>query len=977
MADRSSKKGTTPATPESGLERRQVLKMGAGLAALGLGSSLRGQEPETAAATTTLPTQEPAAAQPAAPVPSAEGLLDPRTLRVETWLEPWTWRPEEWPEEPLYLHVVEHLVPGPASLAGNPNPKIFSFGGNSPAPTIRMRGDGTLRIKLLNHLGLDQGFAKVGPGPDPAELPREVRAEVCVPFNRRRGIDREDPTRCPLFFDQPEEFFGVVPFMRVPSWAVREHANGQHSAHVTNLHTHGLHVTPNANPDGTQSDNVLLRVLSRPDWQARQRAEDPILRFLGPNERVGKVDFVYRLGNVMRSHGQRHDLPPQPQPPGTHWYHPHAHGSTHDQVASGMAGFLILEGDVDLAVNRLLTGEDRPDPQEKTGPRDYRERLILIQRAEMPPLDRDAGPKTEHLKKAPAALDPSRFSARAVAFMRPGAVERWRVLNGSVDGRGFKRFMVLRGQFVQHQGALWRVVSGETEEERRLEPVTRREIEEAKEPLFQLAADGITLVKVDKGQARYFVKDLSKQNALTENPLNRPPAVGEGLERAMLRNVEDCYRSGDSIRRSWVRPNEVFLGPANRADLFFEAPRHAADELYTLLAQEVVLHTDNFQQRLQWVMTNKEKGDRPPVDLVLGYVHVRDEPVDAEPLDVATIDEVLPPVPPFLQPIGEDELRVPAREARARAVPEGSFRSRVVSYSGWGGFEAPLVEVPESFATEHPELEKLVWVKSEGTPILLTPHNRTMAINSRFDLALTPEPAPPQKFCPDDPTLPHVLVDTAEEWALYNSSVTLWSHTDTERFPQPGQYGLHYRGYPLSRAEGQARFALDPEFQITSKGADHPFHIHINPCWVTRIDIPDENGELHNILDEPRWLDTMWIPRNGGRVVFRTRYPDYIGRWVHHCHILLHEDNGMMQIVEGTNEAEKSDYNPRQRVASLEMSGNEVDSIYPKPSLDLCYRQSLQFVDRNPTTGQVYPGFSVEVPKLEDDESSRFTVESR
>ena len=32
--------------------------------------------------------------------------------------------------------------------------------------------------------------------------------------------------------------------------------------------------------------------------------------------------------------------------------------------------------------------------------------------------------------------------------MRPGAVERWRVLNGSVDGRGYKRFMVVKGQYV-------------------------------------------------------------------------------------------------------------------------------------------------------------------------------------------------------------------------------------------------------------------------------------------------------------------------------------------------------------------------------------------------------------------------------------------------------------------------------------------------------------------------------------------------
>ena len=37
--------------------------------------------------------------------------------------------------------------------------------------------------------------------------------------------------------------------------------------------------------------------------------------------------------------------------------------------------------------------------------------------------------------------------------------------------------------------------------------------------------------------------------------------------------------------------------------------------------------------------------------------------------------------------------------------------------------------------------------------------------------------------------------------------------------------------------------------------------------WVTRIEVPDEQGRLHNLLEEPQWMDTVSIPRNGGRVV--------------------------------------------------------------------------------------------------------------
>ena len=142
---------------------------------------------------------------------------------------------------------------------------------------------------------------------------------------------------------------------------------------------------------------------------------------------------------------------------------------------------------------------------------------------------------------------------------------------------------------------------------------------------------------------------------------------------------------------------------------------------------------------------------------------------------------------------------------------------------------------------------------------------------------------------------------------------------------------LHYRAYPIGRADGQARFARDPEFQITTKGADHPFHIHVNPCWVTRIEVPDEHGRLHNILDAPQWMDTVSIPR-GGRVVFRSRFADYVGKWVNHCHILMHEDHGMMQAVESVPRAKGANYNPRARVASHAMPADEVNAIYPPPS---------------------------------------------
>ncbi len=114
-------------------------------------------------------------------------------------------------------------------------------------------------------------------------------------------------------------------------------------------------------------------------------------------------------------------------------------------------------------------------------------------------------------------------------------------------------------------------------------------------------------------------------------------------------------------------------------------------------------------------------------------------------------------------------------------------------------------------------------------------------------------------------------------------------------------------------------------------------------------------------------MDTVPIPRNGGRVVFRSRFEDFVGTWVHHCHILGHEDMGMMQVVECTSNPEESNYNPRDLVVSADMSAEDVSAIYHRPSTELMYRQNLSFLDPNEIGYQVFPGFDLEIPRLNDD----------
>ncbi len=937
--------------------RRKVLQLGAvGVAALGAGAL-----PVAAGEVQAGTGQGPRPPEP----PALEDVPDPLGQPVEDWSEPWVWRPSDWPGQALALHLVGNAHPPRATSPGNQIAPLFSYNGSSPAPTVRMRGDETLRIVLRNTLGPNTSQVPAGAAPDVFELvPSRMTPAVCA-MMADEGLPCE-PQNFGLVNTHLYRIFEQVPAPLLDALCLTGPVNVPHGTHTTNLHMHGLHVEPGANPNGTEGDNIFLRVLPRGDWEARQRAERRECRQLGPNERVAEAEYEYALGT--RDHGAAAaGRSPQPHPPGTHWYHPHPHGATHDQVASGLAGFLVIEGDVDDAINLAMTGSARPDPTVKSGPYDYRERLMLIQRVFVTSLDFEAGPRRNQGRAAPPTAINGGFGPTTIA-MRPGAVERWRVLNGSVDGRGSKNFMVLEGQFVFADRQLWKVLPGETPDgPRRIERASRQDVADAARQIYQLSFDGITLVTVEDGRARYTIRDLAQQNAGSSNPFDREPAPGEAPAAAMLRNLEDCYRDGESLRNLNVRPNQVFLTNANRTDVFFKAPLDAAGKVYTIFAQECPLQTDNLQERLQVSVLSGQSGfsggNPAPVDVVVGYVRVTGDPVPGGDFDVMTLRDQLPAVPPYLLPVDDDELRVPADEAARRDVPAGSFRSRVVSYSGYGPTDFPLIEVPEAFAAAHPELQGRLWDVVDGTRVLLAPFARTMAINGRFDLAANPEPPPPQKFGHQDPDHPRALVDTAEEWVLYNNSVALWSHTDKERFPQPGQYGLHYRAYPVGRAEGQSRFAADHEFHITTKGADHPFHIHVNPCWVTRIEAPDEQGRLHNILPEPRWMDTVSIPR-GGRVVFRSRFADYTGQWVNHCHILQHEDFGMMQTMAAVARVEDANYNPRAAVASATMSPEEVTRIYPRPSPELMYRQNLSFVDANPETGQVFPGFELEIPRL-------------
>lgn len=79
---------------------------------------------------------------------------------------------------------------------------------------------------------------------------------------------------------------------------------------------------------------------------------------------------------------------------------------------------------------------------------------------------------------------------------------------------------------------------------------------------------------------------------------------------------------------------------------------------------------------------------------------------------------------------------------------------------------------------------------------------------------------------------------------------------------------------------------------VNDSGMDHPFHQHVNPAQILAISGGDP-GYASLYTSTPAWKDTVLVPKRGS-VTMLVPVADYTGMAMFHCHILEHEDIGMM-----------------------------------------------------------------------------------
>lgn len=101
---------------------------------------------------------------------------------------------------------------------------------------------------------------------------------------------------------------------------------------------------------------------------------------------------------------------------------------------------------------------------------------------------------------------------------------------------------------------------------------------------------------------------------------------------------------------------------------------------------------------------------------------------------------------------------------------------------------------------------------------------------------------------------------------------------------------INGRAFGHHRVDVQAQVGTMEDWVLINKaGMDHPFHLHTN--WFQVI---SRNGQPEPLR---AWRDTVNLQAYE-TVRIRIPFRDFVGKTVYHCHILDHEDQGMMGIVE-------------------------------------------------------------------------------
>ena len=164
----------------------------------------------------------------------------------------------------------------------------------------------------------------------------------------------------------------------------------------------------------------------------------------------------------------------------------------------------------------------------------------------------------------------------------------------------------------------------------------------------------------------------------------------------------------------------------------------------------------------------------------------------------------------------------------------------------------------------------------------------------KFDEVAPVRPAPPATEAPRFSGLASVTPTTTR--SLYFSELNVGTNG-------PGQFFITVSGqqqklYSPSNAPAiTTKIGAVEDWTISNQtGESHAFHIHQLHFLVTAINgVAVTNPYMADTITVPNWTGTGAYPNVTLRMDFRD--PNIAGSFVYHCHILDHEDGGMMATI--------------------------------------------------------------------------------
>lgn len=157
---------------------------------------------------------------------------------------------------------------------------------------------------------------------------------------------------------------------------------------------------------------------------------------------------------------------------------------------------------------------------------------------------------------------------------------------------------------------------------------------------------------------------------------------------------------------------------------------------------------------------------------------------------------------------------------------------------------------------------------------------QTIATVTYQDASATPVPLP-QQLLPVE-ALPHPQQSRRIEMSMSMGN----------GMGMPMAFLFNGKAFEMDRIDASVQLGTVEDWDLVNvdpDGMEHSFHLHTHPFQVV-----SRNGE-----PEPyrSWQDTVRV-RARETVRIRISFRDYPGKTVYHCHVLDHEDLGMMGIVE-------------------------------------------------------------------------------